>query len=164
MVPALADVQDPPPVSTLAPNPEQQTFTQADVDRIVRERVKRERDKFADYDALREKAGQSTTLEERVAGLLTRSQAKQVNAVMLTCGTYDAAGDLVSATNAEGTTALPALTVTSSLVPGTAPPQTYGSCQSWSISSRRSSTRPVWSSSRARCAHARPSRRPATFA
>jgi hypothetical protein len=46
-----------------------QTFTQADVDRIVRERVKRERDKFADYDQLKERAGQSTTLEERVAGL-----------------------------------------------------------------------------------------------
>ena len=29
--------------------------------------------------------------------LLSRSQAKQVNAVMLTCGTYDAAGDFAAA-------------------------------------------------------------------
>lgn len=46
-----------------------QTFTQAEVDRIVRERVQRERAKYADYDDLKAKAGQSTSLEERVAGL-----------------------------------------------------------------------------------------------
>ena len=54
------------------PKPEQ-TFSQAEVDRIVADRLKREREatkaKYADYDAIKEKAGQSTTLEERVAGL-----------------------------------------------------------------------------------------------
>lgn len=44
-----------------------QTFTQADVDKIVRERVARERSKYADYDELKNKAGQSKTLEDRVA-------------------------------------------------------------------------------------------------
>ena len=48
---------------------QEQTFTQADVDRIVRERVKREREKYADYDELREKAAGAQTVEERVAQL-----------------------------------------------------------------------------------------------
>lgn len=43
-----------------------QAFTQADVDRIVRDRVKRERDKFADYDDLKEAAGEKATLEEKL--------------------------------------------------------------------------------------------------
>lgn len=47
------------------------TFTQAEVDRIVADRLKREREttktKYADYDAIKEKAGQASTLEERVA-------------------------------------------------------------------------------------------------
>ena len=61
-----------------SPNPEtpegdegkqEQTFTQADVDRIVRERVKRERDKYADYDELKAKAGEKATADERIAAL-----------------------------------------------------------------------------------------------
>lgn len=52
-----------------------ETFTQADVDRIVKERVQRERTKYADYDALKEKAGNATTLEERVAEI--ERQAKE---------------------------------------------------------------------------------------
>lgn len=46
-----------------------QTFTQADVDRIVRERVKRERDKYADYADLQAKAKETATAEERIASL-----------------------------------------------------------------------------------------------
>jgi hypothetical protein len=42
---------------------------QADVDRIVRERVARERAKYADYDDLKAKAEGSKTLEERLASL-----------------------------------------------------------------------------------------------
>ena len=45
------------------------TFTQADVDRIVRERVKREREKFADYDDLKSKAEGAKSAEERIAAL-----------------------------------------------------------------------------------------------
>ena len=48
---------------------QEQTFTQADVDRIVRERVKREREKFADYDDLKAKAEGAKTVEERMAQL-----------------------------------------------------------------------------------------------
>lgn len=51
------------------PKEPEQTFTQADVDRIVRERVKREREKFADYDELKAKAGEAQTAEERIAAL-----------------------------------------------------------------------------------------------
>lgn len=46
-----------------------QAFTQADVDRIVKERVTRERAKFADYDDLKAKAGATATAEERLAAL-----------------------------------------------------------------------------------------------
>lgn len=47
----------------------QATFTQADVDRIVRERVQRERAKYADYDDLKVQASQGKTSEERIAAL-----------------------------------------------------------------------------------------------
>jgi hypothetical protein len=63
---------------TPEPTPEgdegkEQTFTQADVDRIVADRLKREREttktKYADYDALKEKAGEAATAEQRIATL-----------------------------------------------------------------------------------------------
>lgn len=50
-----------------------QTFTQADVDRIVADRLKREREatktKYADYDDLKKKAEGAKTAEERMAAL-----------------------------------------------------------------------------------------------
>lgn len=46
-----------------------QLVPQADVDRIVKERVARERAKYADYDELKAKAAGSQTLEERLASL-----------------------------------------------------------------------------------------------
>jgi len=46
-----------------------QLVPQADVDRIVRERVARERAKYSDYDDLKAKAEGSKTLEERLASL-----------------------------------------------------------------------------------------------
>lgn len=48
---------------------EQQSFTQADVDRIVRERVQRERAKYADYEDLKSRAGEKASLEERLAAM-----------------------------------------------------------------------------------------------
>lgn len=48
---------------------ESQLVPQADVDRIVKERVARERAKYADYDDLKAKAAGSQTLEERLASL-----------------------------------------------------------------------------------------------
>jgi hypothetical protein len=59
------------------------TFTQADVDRIVRERVAREKAKYADYDDLKAKAGTAATVEEKMAALekrLTEADAKALRA------------------------------------------------------------------------------------
>lgn len=39
-------------------------FTQADLDRIVQDRLSREREKFGDYDALKEKAAKLDKIEE----------------------------------------------------------------------------------------------------
>ena len=73
---------DPTPTSDQpVGDPEPQTFTQADVDRIVRERVQRERAKYADYDELKERAGQATTLEERVAQIERQAQANEARAM-----------------------------------------------------------------------------------
>lgn len=58
-----------------------QTFTQADVDRIVKERVQRERAKFADYDDLKAKAGNATTLEERVAEIERQAKESETRAL-----------------------------------------------------------------------------------
>lgn len=68
------------PEITETPQPES-TFTQADVDRIVRERVKRERDKYADYEDLKAKAGTATTLEERVAEIEKRASDNEARAM-----------------------------------------------------------------------------------
>jgi hypothetical protein len=45
-------------------------FTQADVDRIVRDRLAQQaKNKFGDYDELKSKAGTAATLEERLGAL-----------------------------------------------------------------------------------------------
>lgn len=51
------------------------TFTQAEVDRILNDRLARERAKFADYDELKERAAGAKSLEERVADI--ENQARQ---------------------------------------------------------------------------------------
>ena len=48
---------------------QEQTFTQADVDRILTDRLKREREKFADYDALKAQAEGAKTAEDRLGDL-----------------------------------------------------------------------------------------------
>lgn len=75
---------DPTPTPTPtppAPQPEDSTFTQADVDRIVKERVKRVQDKYADYDELKAKAGTATTLEERVAQIEQQANENESRAL-----------------------------------------------------------------------------------
>ncbi|MFT3871073.1 MAG: hypothetical protein QM714_00270 [Nocardioides sp.] len=67
---------DPTPKPELKPEPKDQTFTQADVDRIVSERVQRERARYADYDDLKKQAEGAKTLEDR----LTDLEAKGVKA------------------------------------------------------------------------------------
>lgn len=75
---------EPIPTPEPAPNPEptpDQTFTQAELDRIVSERLQRERAKFADYDELKAKAGSATTLEERVAEIERTAKASEERAL-----------------------------------------------------------------------------------
>lgn len=61
------------------------TFTQADVDRIVAERLKREREttkaKYADYDDLKAKAGEKATADERLAELEKEIEATKREAM-----------------------------------------------------------------------------------
>ena len=57
-----------------APKPQETTFSQADVERIVRERLTQQaKNKFGDYDDLKTKAGESQTLEQRVKDMETRA-------------------------------------------------------------------------------------------
>ena len=56
-----------------APAPDR-TFSQAEVDAIVRERLTRDRVKYADYDALREKAAKLDELEEASKTELQKAQ------------------------------------------------------------------------------------------
>lgn len=62
------------------------TFNQADVDRIVADRLKREREttktKYADYDDLKKKAEGAKTAEERIAGLETQIKATEREALV----------------------------------------------------------------------------------
>lgn len=58
-----------------------QTFTQADVDRIVKERVQRERAKFADYEDLKTKAGEKATVEDRLAAMERRAAEAEARAL-----------------------------------------------------------------------------------
>lgn len=49
---------------------QEQTFTQADVDRIVRDRLAQQaKNKFGDYEDLKTRAGAAQTLEERLGSL-----------------------------------------------------------------------------------------------
>lgn len=63
---------------------QEQAFTQADVDRIVADRLKREREatkaKYADYNDLKAKADASKTLEQRIAEVEARANAAEESA------------------------------------------------------------------------------------
>jgi hypothetical protein len=65
---------------------QEQTFTQADVDRIVAERLKREREatktKYGDYDAIKKQAEGAKSLEERVAEIETQATAAEHRALI----------------------------------------------------------------------------------
>ena len=58
-----------------------QSFTQADVDRIVSERITRERAKYADYDEVKAKAEGAKTLEDRIADLESKGAAAEQRAL-----------------------------------------------------------------------------------
>lgn len=63
----------------------EQSFTQADVDRIVADRLKREREavktKYADYDTLKQKAEGAKTLEDRVAEIEKQAKTSEERAL-----------------------------------------------------------------------------------
>lgn len=60
-------------------------FSQADVDRIVRERLAQQaKNKFGDYDDLKTKAGENLTLEQRVAEMESRAMAAEAAALRST--------------------------------------------------------------------------------
>lgn len=62
--------------------PKEQGFTQADVDRIVRERLAQQaKNKFGDYDALKARAGDAQTLEERIATMEQRTAMAEAEAL-----------------------------------------------------------------------------------
>lgn len=76
----------PTPTPTPAPPkvdepPTEKTFTQAELDSIVKERVKRVKDGFADYEELKAKAGTATTLEERVAQIEKQATDNEARAM-----------------------------------------------------------------------------------
>lgn len=53
---------------------EERTFTQAEVDAAVEKRLAREREKYADYDALRDKAAQYDKAQEAAKSDLQKAQ------------------------------------------------------------------------------------------
>ena len=55
---------------------EEKTYTQADIDRIVGERLARERAKYADYDDMKAKAEKFTEMEEAQKSELQKAQEK----------------------------------------------------------------------------------------
>lgn len=65
--------EDPTPTPETDDGTKDQSFTQADVDRIVAERLKREREttktKYADYEDLKAKAEGAKTADDRIAEL-----------------------------------------------------------------------------------------------
>ena len=75
----------PSPTEPKAPDspkePDAQTFTQADLDRVVRERVQRERAKYADYDDLKKAAEGAKTLEDRVADIEREAKESEARAL-----------------------------------------------------------------------------------
>jgi len=85
---------DPNPTPDPTPDPTPETFTQADVDRIVADRLKREREatkaKYGDYDDLKTKAEGAKTLEDRVAEI--ERQAKESEARALRAEVANAKG------------------------------------------------------------------------
>lgn len=54
----------------------EKTFTQAELDQIIAERLKREREKYPDYDSLKEKAARLDQIEEDAKSELQRAQEK----------------------------------------------------------------------------------------
>lgn len=59
--------------------PAERTFSQADVDRIVADRLQRERQKYGDYDALKDKASKYDQMEEASKTELQKANERAAN-------------------------------------------------------------------------------------
>ena len=77
----MPEDQTPAPDADAQDQTPDQTFTQADVDRIVKERVQREKAKYADYNELKEKAEGAKTVEDRIAEVEQRAIAAETKAL-----------------------------------------------------------------------------------
>lgn len=55
---------------------EERTFTQSELDQIIGERLKREREKYLDYDSLKEKAQRLDQIEEDAKSELQKAQER----------------------------------------------------------------------------------------
>lgn len=55
---------------------EEKTFTQAELDQIISDRLKREREKYQDYESLREKAAKLDQIEEDAKSELQKAQER----------------------------------------------------------------------------------------
>lgn len=64
------------PETATAAQPEQRTFTQTELDAIIRDRLSREREKYADYDTLKDKAQRFDAAEEAGKSELQKAQEK----------------------------------------------------------------------------------------
>lgn len=62
-IPAVVPTAPPTGPPAEPPKDEGKTLTQADIDKIVNDRLKREREKFSDYDDLKTKAGKLAEIE-----------------------------------------------------------------------------------------------------
>ena len=60
---------------------QEKTFTQAELDQIVKDRVTRERAKYADYEDLKTRAEGARTLEERLGSVETELATTKVDAL-----------------------------------------------------------------------------------
>jgi hypothetical protein len=78
----ISTEQQPEGTQPAGGDPEGQTFTQADVNRIVKERAERiAKQLYPDYDDLKAKAGESRTLEQRIAEMESRTQKAEAEAL-----------------------------------------------------------------------------------
>lgn len=64
------------------PKPQETTFTQAELERIVKDRLAQQaKNKFGDYDDLKTRAGNALTLEDRIAEMETRTATAEAAAL-----------------------------------------------------------------------------------
>lgn len=78
--PNKQDEGTPPPDPGKAEDQEERTFTQAELDKVLKERLDRERrksaEKFADYDTLKDQASKYAAIEEAQKTELQKAQEK----------------------------------------------------------------------------------------